>query len=152
MLGINEVLINYKNHIGENNLFSLYLVIVLAASNNFSTVFLIIKSAQLTLQARNFSRKIIILQTNHNQTANTRQDIRSKKLEINIFILVLTMSILFTLFRLNDFTYSLYDCLFLFNIVSDYEFLSYFMFITLLFTFILIFNFYFYLVFYCILF
>ena len=115
-----------KTHIGENNLYSLYLVIVLAASNNFSTLFLIITSAQLTLQARNFSRKIIILQTNHNQTANTRQDIRSKKLEINIFKLVLTMSILFTLVRLNDFTYSLYDCLFLFNIVSDYEFLVYY--------------------------
>ena len=36
------------------------------------------------------------------------------------------MSILFTLVRLNDFTYSLYDCLFLFNIVSDYEFLVYY--------------------------
>jgi hypothetical protein len=36
------------------------------------------------------------------------------------------MSVLFTLVRLNDFTYSLYDCLFLFNIVSDYEFLVYY--------------------------
>jgi len=115
-----------KTQIGENNLFSLYLLIVLAASNNLSTLFLIITSTQLTLQARNFNRKIIILQTNHNQTANTRQDIKRKKLEMNIFKLVLTMSILFTLVRLNDFTYSLYDCLFLFNIVSDYEFLVYY--------------------------
>ncbi len=36
------------------------------------------------------------------------------------------MSITFTLVRINDFTYSLYDCLFLLNIVSDYEFLIYY--------------------------
>jgi hypothetical protein len=115
-----------KTQVGENELFSLYLFIILAASNNISTVFLIITSAKLTLQARNFSRNIAILQNNHNQTANTRQDIKRKKLEMNIFKLVLTMSIIFTLVRLNDFTYSLYDCLFLLNIVSDYEFLVYY--------------------------
>jgi hypothetical protein len=115
-----------KTEVGENELFSLYLFIILAASNNISTVFLIVTSAKLTLQARNFSRNITLLQNNHNQTANTRQDIKRKKLEMNIFKLVLTMSIIFTLVRLNDFTYSLYDCLFLFNIVSDYEFLVYY--------------------------
>ena len=38
---------------------------------------------------------------------------------MNIFKLVLTMSIIFTLVRLNDFVYSLYDSLFVLNFVSD---------------------------------
>jgi hypothetical protein len=82
------LILERNSQIGENYLFTLYLLIILAASNNFSTLFLIITSAKLTLQARNFSRKITILQTNHNQTAKTRQNIRSKKLEMNILKLV----------------------------------------------------------------
>ncbi len=82
------LILERNSQIGENDLFTLYLLIILAASNNFSTLFLIITSAKLTLQARNFSRKITILQTNHNQTAKTRQNIRSKKLEMNILKLV----------------------------------------------------------------
>ena len=45
---------------------------------------------------------------------------------MNIFKLVLTMSIIFTLVRLNDFAFTLYDSLFSFDIVSDYEFLAYY--------------------------
>jgi hypothetical protein len=115
-----------KTQFGNTSLFQLYVLFILAVSNILSTLFLILTSAKLVLQARHFSRSLVSLQTNLHQTANTRQDIRRKKLEMNIFKLVLTMSIIFTLVRLNDFTYSLYDCLFLLNIVSDYEFLIYY--------------------------
>ena len=108
-------------------LFEFCTIVIFTVLDVFLPVFLILTSVQLALTGRNFSRNIIRLQNNnHNQTANTRQDIKRKKLEMNIFKLVLTMSIIFTLVRLNDFTYSLYDCLFLLNIVSDYEFLVYY--------------------------
>jgi hypothetical protein len=116
-----------KTDFGTSYLFEFYTIVIFTVLDVFLPVFLILTSVQLALTGRNFSRNIIRLQNNnHNQTANTRQDIKRKKLEMNIFKLVLTMSIIFTLVRLNDFTYSLYDCLFLLNIVSDYEFLVYY--------------------------
>ena len=106
-----------KTNFGSTNLYQFYLFFMLNSSNILSTLFLIITSIKLALKAKHFS---------HNQITNTRQSIERKKLEINIFKLTLTMSVIFTLIRLNDFVYSLYDSLFVFNIVSDYEFLVYY--------------------------
>jgi hypothetical protein len=106
-----------KTTFGNTNLFQFYLFFVLNSSNILSTIFLITTSIKLSIKAKHFS---------HDQIANTRQSIERKKLDMNIFKLVLTMSIIFTLVRLNDFVYSLYDSLFVFNIVDDYEFLVYY--------------------------
>jgi hypothetical protein len=106
-----------KTPFGNTNLFQFYLFFVLNSSNILSTIFLITTGIKLSVKAKHFS---------HDQIANTRQSIVRKKLDMNIFKLVLTMSIIFTLVRLNDFVYSLYDSLFVFNIVDDYEFLVYY--------------------------
>jgi len=106
-----------KTPFGNTNLFQFYLFFVLNSSNILSTIFLITTGIKLSVKAKHFS---------HDQIANTRQSIERKKLDMNIFKLVLTMSIIFTLVRLNDFVYSLYDSLFVFNIVDDYEFLVYY--------------------------
>ena len=106
-----------KTPFGNTSLFQFYLFFVLNSSNILSTIFLITTSIKLTIEAKHFS---------HDQIANTRQSIERKKLDMNIFKLVLTMSIIFTLVRLNDFVYSLYDSLFVFNIVDDYKFLVYY--------------------------
>ncbi len=104
----------------------MYVLFILAASNILSTIFLVITSAKLTLEARIFSRNLVSLQTNLFQTANTRQDIRNKQLEMNIFKLVLTMSVLFTLVRLYDFAYILNNSLILLNMANNYDFFVYF--------------------------
>jgi hypothetical protein len=115
-----------KTRFGNTSLFQLYVLFILAVSNILSTLFLILTSAKLVLQARHFSRSLVSLQTNLHQTANTRQDIRRKKLEMNIFKLVLTMSVLFTLVRLNDFGYTLNNSLFLLNMANNYDFFVYY--------------------------
>jgi hypothetical protein len=106
-----------KTHFSNTNLYQLYLLFVLTSSNIFSILFLIITSVKLALEAKHFS---------HNHTANTRQDIKRKQLEMNILKLVLTMNVLFILVRFNDFGYSLLYNLFVLKIFKDVEFLVYY--------------------------
>jgi hypothetical protein len=109
-----------KTKFGNTYLFQLYLFFMLGASNIFSTLFLIITSIKLVLEARNFCRNSIIQNNSYNyQTVNSRKIKERNKIDMNIFKLVLIMSIIFTLVRLNDFVYSLYDSLFVLNFVSD---------------------------------
>jgi hypothetical protein len=106
-----------KTNFGNTNLYQLYLVFILNSSNILSTLFLIITSIKLALEAKHFS---------HNHTSSTRQNIRRKQLEMNIFKLTFTMSIIFTLVRFNQFFHSFSQSLLFFNIISDYEFLVYY--------------------------
>ena len=109
-----------KTKFGNTNLYHMYILFILAASNILSNLFLIITSVKLALQAKIYSGNLTKLQN------NTKKDIKRKRLEINIFKLFLTMSVIFTIVRLNDFFYSIYFNLFILKIVNDYEFLVYY--------------------------
>jgi hypothetical protein len=115
-----------KSQFGNTSLFQLYLSFIVAVSNILSTIFLILASAKLVQQARHYSRSLVSLRTNLKHTANNRQEIRRKKLEINIFKLVITMSVLFTLVRLCDFAYIINNSLILFNMAYNCEFFVYY--------------------------
>ena len=117
-----------KTKFGNTDLFQLYVLFVLAVSNILSTIFLILSSVKLFLEARHFRQNLTTLQNNtqNNQTANTREAIRRKQLEITIFKLVFIMSLLFVLVRLNDFGYTLNNSLILLNMADNYDFFVYY--------------------------